>query len=93
MYFVGRNGPLIMVVMWVETLIALLFVIARIYTRARLVRNIFLEDHLISISMVGVPLTVDSVLCRANQRLEGALLRVHNFVYCGHLKRDGQPCG
>ncbi|CZR69627.1 related to integral membrane protein pth11 [Phialocephala subalpina] len=52
MYFVGRNGPLIMAVMWVETLIALAFVAARIYTRTRLIRNIFLEDHLITISMV-----------------------------------------
>lgn len=93
MYFIGRNGSLIIAVMWVETLIALLFVIARIYTRARLVRNIFWEDHLISISMVGVSLTVDSVLYRANQRLEGALLWVHYFMYCGHLKRYGQPCG
>ncbi|KUJ09791.1 uncharacterized protein LY89DRAFT_711067 [Mollisia scopiformis] len=37
--------------MWTETIVALLFVLARLYTRVRIVRNIGWDDHLISISM------------------------------------------
>ena len=52
MAFFGHNGPMIVTVMWTETIVALIFVLARLYTRSRIVRSIGWDDHLIAISMV-----------------------------------------
>ncbi|KAF8862786.1 hypothetical protein BDZ45DRAFT_798959 [Acephala macrosclerotiorum] len=49
--YLGSNGRLVIVVMWVETMIALVFVLARMYTRTRLVRSLGWDDHLTNISM------------------------------------------
>lgn len=51
--YLGSNGRMVIVVMWVETLVALVFVLARMYTRTRLVRGLGWDDHLINISMVS----------------------------------------
>lgn len=51
-YF-GKNGPLIVAVMWTETLFALAIVLARLYTRHRLIRSVGWDDHLIAISTVS----------------------------------------
>ncbi|KUI60994.1 hypothetical protein VP1G_08189 [Cytospora mali] len=45
-------GPTILWVMWIETLVSLLFVCLRLYTRATLVRNVGIDDHLSWVSMV-----------------------------------------
>jgi hypothetical protein len=53
MSFFGKTGPLVVTVMWTETIAALVFVLARLYTRARIVRSIGWDDHLIAVSMVS----------------------------------------
>lgn len=45
-------GPTVLWVLWTETIIALIFVCLRLYTRATMVRKIGLDDHLAWISMV-----------------------------------------
>lgn len=65
MPYLSRNGRLIIGIMWLETMLALVFVVLRIYTRARLIRNIGWDDHLISISMVCLTLHFGSMLCKS----------------------------
>ena len=50
-----NEGPTILIVMWTTTLIATLIVAARLFTRLKIVRNIGLDDYLITSSMVGTP--------------------------------------
>ncbi|GME23092.1 hypothetical protein GTA08_BOTSDO05512 [Neofusicoccum parvum] len=45
-------GPTVIAVMWVQTIVALLFVCLRLYTRWRLIRNVGLDDHLSWVSML-----------------------------------------
>jgi multisubunit Na+/H+ antiporter MnhF subunit len=48
------KGPTILTVMWTTTSIAILFVIARLYIRYRIVKNPGLDDILITVSMVNI---------------------------------------
>lgn len=65
-YF-GTNGPLIVAVMWTETVFALAIVLARLYTRHRLIHSVGWDDHLTAISAVSQPLNCASILPPANQ--------------------------
>jgi hypothetical protein len=58
-YF-GNNGPLVVAVMWMETIMALIFVLARLHTRhRRMLNSIGWDDHLISITMVSMAVNLD----------------------------------
>jgi len=61
MTYSGSKTPLILGVMWAETIAAFVFVLARLYTRTFLVRNMGWDDHLINISMVISKISVYSI--------------------------------
>ena len=46
------RGPTILIAMWTTTSIATLFVIARLYTRIKILRSLGLDDYLMACSMV-----------------------------------------
>jgi hypothetical protein len=49
-----NKGPTILGVMWATTSTALVFVVARIYTRGKILKKLGLDDYLISLSMAGL---------------------------------------
>jgi hypothetical protein len=48
-----NKGPTILTVMWAVTTVAVIFVIARVYTRIVVVKNLGVDDFLITLSMVA----------------------------------------
>lgn len=52
----GDKGPIILIVMWALTSIALILVIARVYTRLVVLKNPGADDYLITLSMVQEPM-------------------------------------
>ncbi|KAK6071149.1 hypothetical protein SCUP234_09852 [Seiridium cupressi] len=52
MAFPSEQGRTVLAVMWTQTIVALIFVILRLYTRRVLLRNIGLDDHLSWVSMI-----------------------------------------
>lgn len=50
----GNRGPEMMVIMWSTTILATLFVVARLCVRQQMVRNFGLDDWLIGLSMVVI---------------------------------------
>ncbi|ETS86926.1 hypothetical protein PFICI_00754 [Pestalotiopsis fici W106-1] len=52
MAFPSGQAPMVLAVMWVQTILTLIFVLLRLYTRRILLRNIGPDDHLSWISMV-----------------------------------------
>jgi hypothetical protein len=59
----GR-GPTILIAMWTTTSIAALFVVARLYTRIKILRSVGLDDYLMASSMVilrilMIPFSID----------------------------------
>ena len=51
---IGGYGPTIIAVMWAQTIIALMFVCMRLYTRLRINHVAGWDDYLILVSWVGV---------------------------------------
>lgn len=54
----GGKGPMIIAVLWTETAIATLFVVARCYTRRVILRSLGLDDALLIITLVSINLSL-----------------------------------
>jgi len=75
MSLLGGLGPTIIAVMWIETVIALIFVCLRLWTRFRINHAVGWDDYLISFSWVRSSLSLS---------LE-AHLRKTNFPPCWNI--------
>uniref|UniRef100_A0A093VHN4 Rhodopsin domain-containing protein n=1 Tax=Talaromyces marneffei PM1 TaxID=1077442 RepID=A0A093VHN4_TALMA len=85
------RGTVILVAMWTTTSIATIFVAARLYTRAKIVRSLGLDDYLISMSillgLLFVSLTTASV--RAGDGRHADSLTSHAFERAALLNTAG----
>lgn len=87
--FYGKNGPMILWVMWIETIIASLILCARMYTRTMIVHGMGWDDHLIVVTQV----TTQSNLVRNWLTTFEVLIHcIHSYLYCGSSQRNGKPC-
>jgi hypothetical protein len=50
-----NNGPPVVVANWTEAAIAIIVVALRLYTQARVVRKVHVEDYLIVAALVQTP--------------------------------------
>jgi hypothetical protein len=53
MYDIGGYGPIILITLWTEAAIALVFVCMRLWTRIKINRVVGWDDYLISFSCVS----------------------------------------
>lgn len=50
----ANRGPELLAITWVFTVLALLVVIAKFYTKAKILRGLGLDDFLVVLSMVSI---------------------------------------